>query len=99
AGGSPLILYFQYVGLPRTDFRAAMMSMFLVSSLTRVPAYGAAGLFDGPRFVSAALLAPAVVAGIVVGQKIHVGLNESVFRKVVLLGLAAIGVFLVVRYL
>ncbi len=96
-GGSPLILYLQWAGLNRTDFRATIMSVFLVASLARVPTYALAGLFTVERLWSAVLLAPAVAGGLFLGQRLHVAMSELAFRRAVLVGLALLGSTLIVR--
>ncbi|MEM6532432.1 MAG: sulfite exporter TauE/SafE family protein [Myxococcota bacterium] len=96
-GGSPLILYFQWVGLARSKFRSATMTMFFVATLARIPSYAAAGLFQPPRLVAAFTLVPAVIAGILVGQQVHSRLPEPVFRRIVLVVLAGLGLTLILR--
>ncbi|MEO1171934.1 MAG: sulfite exporter TauE/SafE family protein [Myxococcota bacterium] len=98
-GGSPLILYFQWIGLSRTEFRSATMTMFLVATVARIPSYAAAGMFELPRLVAALSLAPAVALGILVGQQVHTRIPELLFRRIVLIVLAGLGVTLILRNL
>ncbi|MEO0813550.1 MAG: sulfite exporter TauE/SafE family protein, partial [Myxococcota bacterium] len=96
-GAAPLILYLQWMGLSRSDFRATTMSVFLVASVARVPTYAVAGLFTVERLWSAVLLAPAVGAGLWAGQRIHLKMNEKLFRRAVLVGLLLLGAALVIK--
>jgi uncharacterized membrane protein YfcA len=93
-GGPPLVLYYQLGGTPKSEFRGQLMAIFLLMTLVRVPSYAGLGLITTPRLWSALLVMPAVLVGAVVGNRIHLELDEDVFRRLVSLALLAIGVLL-----
>jgi uncharacterized membrane protein YfcA len=94
-GGPPLVLYYQLGGTPKSEFRGQLMAIFLLMTLVRVPSYAGLGLITGPRLWSALLVMPAVAVGAVVGNRIHLELDEELFRRLVSFALLAIGVLLV----
>jgi uncharacterized membrane protein YfcA len=94
-GGPPVILWFQLQGLPKSAFRATLLGLFLVMSAGRLPSYGAAGLFTPPVLVSAAVVLPAGLLGLLAGNKLHLEIPERRFRQGVAAVLGVLGVMLV----
>jgi len=98
-GGPPLIIYYHLSGMSRHAFRGNMMALFLAMTFVRVPSYVISGLVTPVRFWSGLVLLPVALAGAWVGQRIHVTLSESTFRRGVSVLLAAIGFLLILRQL
>jgi len=98
-GGPPLIVYYHLSGLSKSAFRGNLMTLFLLKTFLRVPAYAVGGLITPARLWSGVLLLPAALAGAWVGQRIHLQIAEPVFRRLVSLLLGAIGLLLVLRQL
>ena len=98
-GGPPLIVYSQLRGDDKTAFRGTLMAIFLMMTLVRVPTYAAFGLITAPRLWSSLALLPAAMLGALVGDRIHLRIDEATFRRLVNLGLVAIGIMLLVRSL
>ncbi len=96
-GGPPLIIYYHLGGLDKTAFRGNLMTIFLLKTVIRVPAYFIAGLVTIPRLWSSLFTLPAVLLGIWIGHRIHVRLSDDTFRKLVSLLLGAIGILLLLR--
>lgn len=96
-GGPPLILYYQLLGVEKTVFRGNLMAIFLLMTLVRVPSYAALDLITPARLWSAAAVLPAVATGAVVGHRIHLGLDEQQFRRVVSAALVVIGCLLLLQ--
>lgn len=96
-GGPPLILLYQFRGVPKSLFRANLMACFFFFSLLRIPSYGLSGLLTSERITSSLLVLPAVLLGAVVGNRIHVKMSEKRFKQIVSLAIAAIGVALLIR--
>jgi uncharacterized membrane protein YfcA len=96
-GGPPLIVWYRIQGLDKTAFRGTLMALFLIMTAVRVPSYVALGLVTEPRLWSSLAVLPAVLLGAWVGHHIHLGLPERLFRHLVSIGLAALGVVLLVR--
>jgi hypothetical protein len=95
-GGPPLILYYQLSGVDKAAFRGNLMAIFLLMTTVRVPSYAAFGLISGPRLWSALLVLPAVVLGAVIGNRIHLRIDESTFRRLVSMALVIIGLLLLI---
>ncbi len=95
-GGPPVILWFQLQGLDKAAFRATLLGLFLVMSIGRVPTYAAAGLFTAPVLVSVLFILPAGLAGLWLGQRLHISIPERRFRQGVAVVLGVLGVMLVV---
>ena len=95
-GGPPLILYYQLSGTNKTAFRGNLMAIFLLMTTVRVPSYAAFGLITAPRLWSALAVMPAVLLGAFLGNRIHLGLEEDTFRRLVSVALLVIGLLLLV---
>jgi uncharacterized membrane protein YfcA len=93
-GGPPLILYYQLGGADKSAFRANLMAIFLLMTLVRVPSYAAFGLITAPHLWSALAVMPAVILGALIGNRIHLGLSETTFRRLVSVALLLIGLLL-----
>jgi len=80
------------------ELRATNAAMIMASSIVRVVLFGATGLLsqDG-LFVCALLLAPAVIAGVWIGNRLHASIPAAAVVRVVYLLLVVAGVSLLVR--
>jgi hypothetical protein len=96
-GGPPLIFYFQLAGVEKAVFRGNMMAIFLLTTAVRLPAYAITGLITIPRLMSAVALLPAALLGVWIGNRIHVEVSESAFRKMVSAALCLIGLLILAR--
>ena len=95
-GGPPLILYFQLGGADKAAFRGNLMAVFMLMTVVRVPSYAVLGLITAPRLWSALAVMPAVLLGAFIGNRIHLRLAESTFRRVVSAALVLIGLLLLI---
>jgi len=93
-GGPPLVLYYQLGGSDKSAFRGHLMAIFLLMTTVRVPSYAVLGLLNAPRLWSALAVMPAVVLGAVIGNRIHLSLEEETFRRLVSGALLVIGLLL-----
>jgi uncharacterized membrane protein YfcA len=96
-GGPPLIIYYHLAGLAKGVFRGNLMAIFLLQTCLRVPAYAVSGLLTAPRLWSGLLLMPAALLGTWVGERLHLQLSESAFRRLVSLLLGLIGLLLLLK--
>lgn len=96
-GGPPLIFYYHLKGVDKTVFRSSLMAIFLLMTFIRIPSYAAFGLVTGPRMWSALAVFPAVLLGAWIGNRIHLRIDESTFRRLVSAALVLIGVLLLAR--
>jgi len=95
-GGPPLVLYYQLGGAGKAAFRGHLMAIFLLMTTVRVPSYAAFGLITSTRLWSALLVLPAVLAGALIGNRIHLQLGEETFRRLVSGALVVIGLLLLI---
>jgi uncharacterized membrane protein YfcA len=95
-GGPPLILYYQLSGADKTAFRGHLMAIFLLMTTVRVPSYALFGLITAPRLWSALAVMPAVILGALVGNSIHLRIEEATFRRLVSAALLVIGLVLLI---
>ena len=95
--GPPLIVYYHLSGMGRHAFRGNLMALFLAMTFVRVPSYVVGGLVTPERLWSGVILLPVALMGAWVGNHIHLQLSEKLFRKMVSVLLAVIGLLLVAR--
>jgi len=95
-GGPPLILYYQFQGVDKAAFRGNLMAVFLLMTTVRVPSYAVFGLITAPRMWSALAVLPAVILGALIGNRIHLRIEESTFRRLVSAALLLIGLLLLI---
>jgi uncharacterized membrane protein YfcA len=95
-GGPPLILHYRLSGMEKAAFRGNLMAIFLLMTTVRVPSYAAFGLITAPRMWSALAVLPAVIVGALIGNNIHLRIEEATFRRLVSAALVVIGILLLV---
>ncbi len=95
-GGPPLILYYRLQGFDKAAFRGNLMAIFLLMTAVRVPSYAAFGLITEPRLWSALVVLPAVILGALIGNRIHLRIEEDTFRRLVSAALVILGILLLV---
>jgi uncharacterized protein len=96
-GGPFYAIYFNLRGLDKNAFRATFATNFLIDGGVRLIAYALAGLLGWATLVLVAAGLPLVAAGLYVGGRIHLGLSQRTFVRVVSLILVATGTALLVR--
>lgn len=96
-GGPPLIFYYQLHDLPKAAFRGTLMTLFLLMTAIRVPSYAAFGLITVPRLWSSLAVLPAVLLGAWFGNRVHLRLDETTFRRLVSVALVVVGLVLLAR--
>jgi uncharacterized protein len=98
-GGVLLVLYFAGRLHNPAELRATTAAGILVSTLTRVVLFGAAGLLtqDG-LLITALLLLPCVFIGLFVGQRLHDRVKPAMLLRALYVLLLLNGVSLLVRY-
>jgi uncharacterized membrane protein YfcA len=82
-GGPPLILYYRLSGATKEVFRGNLMALFLMMTLYRVGLYSVLDLLTPTRTLSALATLPAVIAGVWIGHRLHIRIDEVTFRKLV----------------
>lgn len=94
-GGPPIALLYQHVTGPRV--RGTMGAYFVLGSVTSIAALAAAGQMPGAALVSAAELAPFLMAGFVLSGPARQVLDQGWTRHAVLAVAAASAVLLIGR--
>lgn len=96
-GGPPLVVYYRLRGLAKSAFRGQLLSLFLLVSLVRLPAYAAMGLVTAAHLGAALALVPAVALGAWLGERLHHRLDERAFRRLAGALLVVVGGVLVCK--
>jgi uncharacterized protein len=90
-------IYFDMLRKGKEQFRATMNAILLALVLLRGTGYWAVGEFTHDVIVVAAIALPMMLAGIFVGNRVHTGLSELAFRRLVGGALVASGAALLVK--
>ena len=95
--GTPLVMYFYELGLRKRDFVRAVAVTFVLFKLAQLGAVAWFGLLTFRTLELSALLTLVAVLGFWLGVKIQDRLVQETFNRVVLVCLALLGVWLIVR--
>ena len=76
-------MYLDARALAKEAFRATISAMLLTLSVVRGIGYYAVGEFSAEAWATFAAAFPLMLAGIYIGDRIHVGLSEAAFRRLV----------------
>jgi hypothetical protein len=99
APATPLVLYFQAIGLGKHDFVASVAFTFVFYKAAQLGAVAWYGLLSWPvLWVSLGLTAVALV-GFAIGLRLQDRLDQRAFNRAVLVFLGALGAWLLVRSL
>ncbi len=89
-GGPPLIIYYDWLGLGKTAFRATFVMLAVSLHSARIVSYALTGLINRHMLLTAACLVPPMIVGALLGRKLHNRLNEVLFSRI------AAGVLLII---
>lgn len=96
--GAPLyIMYLNGRGATPDHIRATMPVIFCFTTVGRIILFVVAGLFTGEMLLTAALLAPMMLLGLYVGNRLHVNLSRETMVRIIGALLVASGASLVLR--
>ncbi|HXZ52807.1 MAG TPA: sulfite exporter TauE/SafE family protein [Burkholderiales bacterium] len=95
--GPMFVVYLDALRLDKTRFRATISAILFLLALLRAGGYGSLGFYDLRALAVLALLAPAMLLGMVLGEHAHHGLNEKLFSRVVAALLVASGCTLLLK--
>ena len=95
--GPPVILYVTLKDWSKDAIKASLQVFFVAISLTAIPLHIIAGNLHTQHLPLAGLALPVLLLGVWVGTKVYDHIDGDAFRKVVLVGLAVMGVFYVVQ--
>ena len=97
--GTPLVLYFYALGLGKREFVSAVAFSFVLYKLVQLAAVSWYGLMSWPLLAWSVVLTGAALGGFALGLRVQDRLEARTFNRVVLLFLAALGGWLVLRSL
>jgi uncharacterized membrane protein YfcA len=90
-------IYFDMIQMPKDAFRATMTAALLVFGATRGLGYVLVGEFGPEVWLIVAIALPMMLLGIFIGDRLHTGLSEITFRRVISAMLLVTGVALLVK--
>jgi len=97
--GTPLVMYFHALGLGKHDFVAAMAFTFVCYKLVQLGAVAYYGLLTWRLFAISAGLSVVALGGFGVGLLIQDRLDQRTFNRLILIFLAILGSWLILRSL
>lgn len=90
-------MYFDALRKGKEQFRATMSAILLALVVLRGAGYWAVGEYTRDVLIMAAVALPLMLCGIFLGNRVHTGLNEQTFRRLVSGALVASGLALLVK--
>jgi uncharacterized protein len=97
--GTPLVIYFHALGLPKQDFVRAVAFTFVLAKVAQLAAVTWYGLMTGTLVVGSLLLTLAALVGFAVGLRVQDRLEPRAFNLAVLGFLTLLGIWLLSRNL
>lgn len=90
-------IYFDAVRMPKDNFRASMSAVLVALGIVRGLGYFAIDEFNRDVLTTFAIALPMMLIGIFLGDRIHTGLQEVTFRRVVAAALIVSGLALMAK--
>ncbi len=90
-------MYFDALRKGKEQFRATMNAILLALVVLRGAGYWAVGEYTRDVLIMAAVALPLMLCGIFLGNRVHTGLSEQTFRRLVSGALVASGLALLVK--
>jgi uncharacterized protein len=90
-------IYFDVIRMTKENFRASMSAVLVALGIVRGLGYWAVGEYTRDVLVTVAIALPMMLAGIFIGNRIHTGLSDLAFRRLVSVALIASGAALLVK--
>jgi uncharacterized protein len=90
-------MYFDALRKGKEQFRATMSAILLALVVLRGAGYWAVGEYTRDVLIMAAVALPLMLCGIFLGNRVHTGLSEQAFRRLVSGALVASGLALLVK--
>ena len=96
-GGPFYAIYFNLRGLDKSAFRATFATNFLIDGGVRLLGYALTGLLGWTTLGWVTVALPIMALGLYIGGRIHLGLSQRAFVRLVSLILVASGLALLIR--
>lgn len=94
--GPPVVMYMIGIGVSREDFVAAVALIFTLCWLVVIGAFGTLGLLTASDLQLSTLLTLPALFGLWLGERVCRHVDQALFRKFVLAGLAMSGLRLII---
>jgi uncharacterized membrane protein YfcA len=91
------VMYLDTRNLAKDAFRATISAMLLALSVVRGLGYYAVGEFTRETWILFAAAFPAMLLGIFIGNRVHLSISETAFKRLVIIILFACGIPLLLR--
>lgn len=92
--GPPIVIYFGHK-LKKENFRATITAIFFIDAIWRNILYITNGITTLDSFKFALFILPALIIGILFGSKIHIKVNEILFKRIIAVILLIAGILLI----
>jgi uncharacterized membrane protein YfcA len=90
-------MYLDASGAGKQAFRATLSAMLMTLSVARTVGYAAVNELTPDSFILCAAALPAMGIGLLVGERIHSGLSQAAFQRMVCAALFLCGVPLLLK--
>jgi uncharacterized protein len=90
-------MYFDALRRAKDQFRATMNAILLALVVLRGAGYWAVGEYTRDVFITTAIALPMMLVGIFIGNRVHTGMSELAFRRMVSGALIVSGLALLVK--
>lgn len=95
--GTPLVIYFYALGMPKPEFVRSLAVTFIVYKLVQLAAVTWYGLLTVPLLGISVVLTGVALGGFALGLLVQDRLEQQAFNRAVLIFLAALGLWLTLR--
>jgi uncharacterized protein len=76
-------IYFDAIAMPKDAFRATMSAVLLLLGVIRGIGYLAIGQYTHEVYLALAITLPTTLVGIYIGDRVHTGISELAFRRLI----------------
>jgi uncharacterized membrane protein YfcA len=76
-------IYFDVMRMTKENFRATMSAILVALGIVRGAGYWAVGEYTRDVMITVAIALPMMLAGIFIGNRVHTGLSDVAFRRLV----------------
>ncbi len=90
-------IYFDVIRMAKENFRATMSAILVALGVARGAGYWAVGEYTRDVLVTVAIALPMMLLGIFIGNRVHTGLSELAFRRMVSGALIVSGLALLMK--
>jgi uncharacterized protein len=90
-------IYFDVIRMAKDQFRASMSAILVALGIVRGLGYWAVGEYTRDVLITVAIALPMMLIGIFIGNRVHTGLSDLAFRRLVSGALIVSGLALLVK--